>query len=235
MDQIYKFFEILGYTHPLHPPFTHMPTGLVVGALVLAILACRYNHPDFAIAARYSLILALVFSIPAVITGYLDWQHYYGGAWVLGIKVKIILSILLVLLLALGLYVHRESNLCSKGVLPIYLFYFLTVTVLGYYGGGLVIGGKMEKVPVAYQAGEKLYAANCASCHPNGGNTINPSLPVVGSVHLKDFDTFLAFNRNPERPPGPKRLMPAVSEKRITDQQMKELYNYIVNVMHPKG
>ncbi|MCL4501734.1 MAG: c-type cytochrome [Deltaproteobacteria bacterium] len=234
MEMIYSFFEKIGYTHPLHPPLTHMPTGLVAGALVLAILGCRYNRTDLSLAARYSLILALIFAIPSIITGYMDWQHYYGGAWVLAIKIKIICSVLLVVLLALGLYISRKSDVCAKSFLPIYFLYFATVTVLGYFGGGLVVGAKMAKIPAEYQAGEKIYASNCVSCHPNGGNTINPSLPLVGSPQLKDADTFLAFNRNPQKPPGPKRLMPAVSEKRVTDQQMKELYLYIVNVLHPK-
>lgn len=238
MDQIYSFFETLGYTHPLHPALTHMPSGLVVGALVLAILGCRYGRPDLAIAARYCLILALIFSIPSIITGYLDWQHYYGGAWVFAIKVKIITSILLVLLLSLGLYLSRRSDLCSRSSLPIYFSYFVCVTVLGYLGGGLVISERQAKVSPEYQAGEKIYATNCASCHPNGGNTITPTLPLVGSLQLKDFDTFLAFNRHPQIPAGPsgyKRMMPATSEKRVTDQQMKELYRYIVNVLHPKS
>ncbi len=106
---------------------------------------------------------------------------------------------------------------------------------------GQMTPGQMTqaKAPPEYQAGERIYAANCASCHAHGGNTITPGLPVVGSPQLKDFNTFLAFNRNPQRPTGnptgPKRMMPAVSEKRITDQQMKEIYRYIVNVLHPKS
>jgi uncharacterized membrane protein len=239
MEWIYWLFETLGYTHPLHPALTHMPSGLVVGALVLGFLACRYNRPDFAIAARYCLILALIFSIPSAITGFLDWQHYYGGVWVFAIKIKIVFTVLLVFFLALGLYASRKVNLCSKVFLPIYLFFFLSVTVLGYYGGGLVTGEKQGKGPSAYQAGEKLYAANCATCHPNGGNSCMPSMPLTGSPQLKDFDTFLAYNRDPKlpgpHPMCPKRCMPAIPEKKVSDQQMKELYLYIVNVLHPKS
>jgi uncharacterized membrane protein len=239
MDLIYQFFETIGYTHPLHPALTHMPSGLVVGALVLAILACRYHRPDFAVAARYCLILALVFSIPSAITGYMDWQHYYGGVWVFAIKIKIIFTVLLVLLLSLGLYFTRKADSCSKTILPIYLLYFLSVTVLGYFGGGLVISERQGKVPAEYLAGEKIYAANCANCHPNGGNTCLPSLPLAGSSQLKDFETFLAYNRNPKLPgPSPMcpmRCMPAVTVKKVSDEQMKELYRYIVKFINPKS
>jgi mono/diheme cytochrome c family protein len=97
---------------------------------------------------------------------------------------------------------------------------------------------KQAQAPPEYQAGERIYAANCAFCHANGGNTVTPGLPVVGSPQLKDFNTFLAFNRNPQiptNPTGPKRMMPAVSEGKITDRQMNELYRYIVHVLHPKS
>jgi mono/diheme cytochrome c family protein len=96
---------------------------------------------------------------------------------------------------------------------------------------------KQAKAPPEYQAGERIYAANCASCHAQGGNTVTPGLPVVGSSQLKDLHTFWAYIRNPQistNPTGYKRMMPAVSEKRITDQQMNELYRYIVKVLHPK-
>jgi uncharacterized membrane protein len=39
IDTVYLLLEKLGYPHPLHPPLTHMPLGLVTGALVLGFTA----------------------------------------------------------------------------------------------------------------------------------------------------------------------------------------------------
>lgn len=142
MDRIYKFFDAIGYANLFHAPLTRMPTGLVVGAIVLAFLAYRYNRPDFAKASRYLLILALFFLIPASLSGIMDWQHNYNGVWVFAIEIKIILSALLLPLLALGIYITRKNEVCSRGILAIYVLYFLIVVVLGYLGGGLVMGGK---------------------------------------------------------------------------------------------
>jgi uncharacterized membrane protein len=142
MDHIYKFFDAIGYANLFHAPLTRMPTGLVVGAAVLAFLSYRYKRPDFAKTSRYLLILALFFLIPATLSGIMDWQHNYGGVWVFAIQIKIILSVLLMPLLSLGIYMTGKAEVCDKSILAIYVLYFLIVVVLGYLGGGMVMGGK---------------------------------------------------------------------------------------------
>jgi len=95
---------------------------------------------------------------------------------------------------------------------------------MGYFGGELVYGSKPS--PVAnknYQAGEQSYRKNCSACHPNGGNTIDPDVPVKGSLKLKDFDSFLSWIRNPN--PG----MPPYPESRISEEESRELYEYVAH------
>jgi len=142
MEWIYQLFDAIGYKNLFHAPLTRMPTGLVVGAAVLAFLACRYNRSDLAKASRYLLILALVFLIPAIVSGIMDWQHNYRGIWTLAIQIKIILSMLLLPLLLVGVYLTRKAEVCSWTIYSIYILYFLIVVVLGYLGGGMVMGGK---------------------------------------------------------------------------------------------
>lgn len=36
------------------------------------------------------------------------------------------------------------------------------------------------------RTGSQIFARNCNSCHPQGGNTIRPDLPLRGSSKLKD-------------------------------------------------
>ncbi len=84
MDTIFNGFynalHAIGYHDPVHPTLTHMPIGLVVGALVFWFLAWFLTHPSLARAARYCLVLAWLFIFPAVFLGFMDWQHWYQGA-----------------------------------------------------------------------------------------------------------------------------------------------------------
>ena len=44
LDAIYHFLNELGYHHPIHPTEVHMPIGLVVGALVFALVAGLFRR-----------------------------------------------------------------------------------------------------------------------------------------------------------------------------------------------
>lgn len=78
--------------------------------------------------------------------------------------------------------------------------------------------------------GANLFRQNCAGCHANGGNTINPDLPLRGSQQLQDFNTFRIYLRYPTLPNGAPGAMPAFSSGRIQDSQARELYRYLVSL-----
>ncbi|MGA7561932.1 MAG: c-type cytochrome [Desulfobaccales bacterium] len=78
--------------------------------------------------------------------------------------------------------------------------------------------------------GANLFRQNCAGCHANGGNTINPDLPLRGSQQLQDFNTFRIYLRYPTLPNGAPGAMPAFSSGRISDSQLQELYRYLVSL-----
>ncbi len=237
MDFIYQFLESIGYTHPIHPPLTHMPIGLVAGALILRLAARFSDQAPLARAAFYCLVLALVFAVPTVLAGVIDWQHYYSGAWVFPIKIKIALSVLLFILLAGGVGLGWRGNADSKPFLAICLLSFLAVVGLGYFGGELALAPRLcPPAAPGYQAGAKIYATLCAACHPNGGNIFDASLPVRGSKHLADFDDFSSFMRHPHRHDGSPPSMPAFPPEKLPDAQMRELYQYIINTFGtPRG
>ncbi len=102
------------------------------------------------------------------------------------------------------------------------------VVGLGFYGGSPVSGSEKPAVKEDLAAGEKLYVVHCGTCHPQGGNIFNAALPVKKSPTLKDFQTFLAYNRKPDRPDGTKGLMPAIPPERVSDAEMKQIYDYIL-------
>ena len=71
IDAFYAFLEKLGYPHPLHPLFTHLPVGLVTGALLFGLTAWLGRRPALWRTARHCIILALIFLVPTALIGYM--------------------------------------------------------------------------------------------------------------------------------------------------------------------
>jgi hypothetical protein len=99
----------------------------------------------------------------------------------------------------------------------------------GMMGGGMSDsgqGGGKDTAP-SNGRGEEIFVRNCASCHPGGGNTIMPNLPARGAPQLADFDTFLRYLRRPTMPNGSPGPMPAFPEGRISNEEARDLYQYM--------
>jgi len=227
-DFVYEALRRIGYTHPIHPTEVHMPIGLVVGALIFAVVALLFHRQKMTMTPRHCIILAFIWIFPTMLLGYMDWQHYYGGAMLFPIKVKLIAAPVLMLLLLAAIFLGHKYGSTSMKVLPLYFLCFCTVVVLGYFGGQLVYGGRPIHVPEEFKGGEKVYAANCAACHPGGGNLIDPGKPIMHSPLLKDLQVFVEWLRHPAEP------MPAFPASKITDDQAQELYRYIVQVLEKR-
>lgn len=228
MDFLYRISQTSGYAHPLHPPFTHLPIGLVIGAFIFLLLALLLNRQNnLNKAAYYCILLALISSVPAAFFGLTDWLHYYSGAWLFPIKIKIGLTIALSIFLIFGITMEIKNmgGLMTKTI--VYLLCLIVVTGLGYFGGDLVYADKVADVQKDTKIGEELYARNCLICHPNGGNIVTPALPVINSSKLKTVDEFINYNRKPLKSDGSPGTMPAFSKEKLPDQQLRQIYLYI--------
>jgi mono/diheme cytochrome c family protein/uncharacterized membrane protein len=230
IEQVYQFLNSLGYFHPIHPPVTHMPIGLVFGALLLGLLSLIFRQQAMGKAARYSMVIAFVFLFPAALLGYMDWQHYFAGGWLQPIKVKIVLVALLFLFLCAALIFGRKAETVSGKLLVSYLLCFLTAMGLGFFGGQLVYSGKTPVGPPEFREGERLFNNNCSGCHPYGGNIADQSSPLWGSPELKDSNTLLRFIHDPRTDSGKRGIMPPFLPSRVSDAQAKQLWLYIANV-----
>lgn len=234
-DFVYEFLAGLGYTHPIHPTEVYMPIGLVVGAFIFAWIALLFRRPKLAPTALTCVTLALIWVFPTMLLGIMDWQHYYAGAMLFAIKMKLIFAPALLILLAAAVILGYKKGAESKAVLAIYCLCFVTVVILGYFGGQLVYGTKGPAPPESVKAGAKVFSANCKGCHPDGGNILKPNLPLRSAPQLSDFKSFEGFIRDPKLRDGSKGPMPAFPTAKISDQQAKELYQYIGQVIeHPK-
>jgi mono/diheme cytochrome c family protein len=228
-DPIYEFLAKLGYTHPIHPTEVHMPIGLVVASLVFIYIAVIFRRHNLEQTVRHCIILAFIWIFPTMLFGYMDWQHFYAGAWLFPIKVKLATATLLAVLLLLAVIVGHQKGPTSKAAVTLYTLCFLAVVVLGYFGGQLVYGIKGSSAPTNYSTGRKIFATNCSACHPNGTNAIMPNLPLKGSAKLDQFKTFLAFLRDPTLPHGKPGPMPVFPPSKISDSEANELYEYITH------
>jgi uncharacterized membrane protein len=225
IDSLYRFLSNVGYAHPLHPALVHMPIGLVMGAFVFAWAALLFKGRQLALTARYCAILAFLFWFPTVLFGFMDWRHFYHGAWLSPITVKLVLTGIFMILLVIGLVLGSKGREGSRVLLATYGLCLLTVIGLGYFGAQLVYAGKAQAAPEQYKAGERIFLANCSACHPQGGNVIKPDKPLINSPKLKDLKTFIGWIRNPDPP------MPVYSPSKVSDQEAGELYQYAVHAL----
>ncbi len=219
----YGTVERLGYAHAIHPTQVHMVIGLLVGALVFALLARRWKTSSLNLSARHCFLLAAFFAFPAILTGWMDWQYFLSGMWFPVIQGKLALSGLLLLLLGTGFVLGRRGREGTTGVLVIYIFCFFTVGALGYLGGSLVYRGVPAEHTQEFAQGRAIFESNCAGCHPGGGNVSDPDKPVKGSPVLANLEVFENWLRDPAPP------MPAYPPEDLSREEVKKLHEYVVH------
>jgi mono/diheme cytochrome c family protein len=215
-----------------------MPIGLITGALVFFLVAIIFKRKQLELSARHASILALVFAVPTILLGVLDWIHFYHAALIPAIKFKIVLAIVVLALLSLGIALGERVKLRNLTLTLIYSLSFVAAVGLGWFGGNLVFGDSFGSAAAAQTgsqagsasagsaAGSALFADNCAACHPGGGNSIVASLPVKGSKQLASLAAFSGFLRAPSMPGGKPGDMPAFDAGGLSDAQVKDLYAY---------
>ena len=168
IESIYQILAKIGYTHPLHPPATHLPAGLIIGGFVFALLAWIFNRKGLKQTARHCFILALVAAVPTILLGLMDWQHRFGGAYLFEFKMKLALAGILLFLLLVAVVYAALFGTFTKTLLAIYTLCLLAVIGLGYFGGELVYGTKTiaetESKGMASE-GALLFKQNCSACH----------------------------------------------------------------------
>jgi cytochrome c6 len=89
----------------------------------------------------------------------------------------------------------------------------LTATVV------LSVGIMSTVAFAAANSGEAIFKAKCASCHPDGGNIVNPKETIKGIKNSKKIITQVRKGGNG---------MPAFDAKAISDADAKLLADYIM-------
>jgi mono/diheme cytochrome c family protein len=242
IDSLYELLGRAGFTDPLHAPLTHIPIGLVIGAFLFFLAAVIFGKKNLALTARHVSILAFIFVFPTILFGVFDWLHFFKGAFLAPIKYKMVLASAVVVLLAAGIILGSEVKVRTAPLMVVYALAVVAVVGLGWFGGKLVYGGfSPPPEPAAAQGtvsaapaapgGQRLFGANCSSCHPNGGNAIVTELPLKKSKMLESAVQFTAFIRSPKMPDGSAGQMPSFGDDQLTDKQAAELYGYIRSML----
>ena len=229
IETLYILLEKIGYIHPIHPPFTHGPIGAVMVAFCLGIAVLLWRRQNLLMSAYHAIIIAFILLIPTVLAGIMDWQHFYSGAWIFPIQMKIALAITLLILLSITLLVFRNGNVRPSIKIILCTLCLFNVMGLGYFGGQLVYEGRIPAVSENFLPGRKIFVNHCSGCHPNGGNILFPNLPLRTAPQLKSYQTFIEFVRNPTLPNGLKGPMPVFTQSKLSDPQAEELYSYIIH------
>jgi mono/diheme cytochrome c family protein len=111
----------------------------------------------------------------------------------------------------------------------LFMLCLFNVMGLGYFGGKLVYEGRTPIAKDGLFPGRNIFVGHCSGCHSNGGNILFPNLPLRSAPQLVSYEKFIEFVRNPMLPNGSKGPMPAFTQHNLSDQQARELYNYVVN------
>jgi uncharacterized membrane protein len=243
IDSLYRLLASFGFKDPLHAPIVHMPIGLVVGALVFFAIAMLLKRERLVLTARHASILAFAFAFPTILFGVFDWIHFYRGALIPAIRIKMGLAASLLILLSLGIILGSEVKLRVPAMAIVYICSFAVAAGLGYFGGSLVYAkgpvvadspsiGISEARPAPMggekgPAGRGIFESNCSACHAGGGNAIVASLPIKGSGRLASLEAFESFVRSPAMPDGKRGDMPPFGEDALEAGQVKELYAFL--------
>lgn len=231
IEALYAFLRQMGYSHPLHAPMTHLPLGMLIGAFLFALVARFFGKHSLVSTARHCTLLAFLSFFPTVVLGVMDWQHFYGGAWLFPIRMKILLASTLAVLLLICLLLERKAEVMRKTLLLFLTLAVFAASGLGYFGGELVFARQRSPEPATSKLereGAEAFSKSCASCHPRGENPFKPELAPKSGPQLKDVQTFLAYLRNPKARDGSNTVMPPFPEERLSEAEAKAIYQYIL-------
>jgi uncharacterized membrane protein len=139
-EQIFNFLNQIGFAHPIHPALTHVPMGMVMGAIVFRFCSLIPKFKGLARTAYHCVILGFLGMFPTAATGILDWQHRYEGQWENLIIIKMVLAALLTVLMLFIAIKDDPENPGLNKITGAYFFMILLAVGLGFSGGELIFG-----------------------------------------------------------------------------------------------
>jgi predicted heme/steroid binding protein/uncharacterized membrane protein len=135
--------------HP-HPMLVHFPIAFSITPAMFCLLFLITDVRSFETTAFHCLGAGILFSVPAILTGFFTWWLNYGARSMRPIRIKIYLSLIL-FCVALFAFLWRSmfpdvfTSLGTEGIIYLLLIISLVpmVSLIGWFGAGLTF--PMEK------------------------------------------------------------------------------------------
>lgn len=140
VEFIFELLQSIGFNHPVHPAFTHIPMGMVMGGFIFVVFAFIFKKPVLYKTSYHCSVLGLIGIPPTVILGILDWQYSFAGEWLTPIKIKLVMAALMTILLIAIVRVGANAEKSPVKLLVLYGLTLITAINLGFWGGELVFG-----------------------------------------------------------------------------------------------
>ena len=123
--------------HP-HPMLVHFPIAFTISPAIFYFLYLITNVNAFETTALYCLGAGILFSVPAILTGFLTWWLNYQLRPMRPVLIKIVFSALLIAI-ALAAFLLRIILPDRAGIIYLILLLLLipVVSVIGWYGASL--------------------------------------------------------------------------------------------------
>ncbi len=135
--------SVLLAKHAQHVVLIHFPIALFIVGVAFDVVAQWKRNSALAAAAYYNLLVAVVSTLPALLTGIIAWRWQLEGASLRGnLLLHLILGTASTLLIWMVWWIHRQARhhpdrLLSVYRFPVELLGVLFVALTGHLGGFL--------------------------------------------------------------------------------------------------
>jgi len=147
IDKLDKHRDWYRKYHP-HPVFIHFPMGLFFFTTFMQALFLLFKYSPYESAAYYSLFIGVLGSYPATASGIYSWWINYQRLLTRTFKIKLYLSIILLLLtsatLLIRILIPDIAFTYGTGFFIYNILLFMSfpiVTAIGYFGGKITWPG----------------------------------------------------------------------------------------------
>ena len=226
ISAFYSLLKGLNYHHPIHPIVVHVTVGSVVAAFILGILGYLRRKPELGQAARYCLIIALVFAGPTVATGFMDWRHFFSAIFIFPFKMKLILASILLGLLLAGFMLGRRRSGPKPALTLVYAFQPDGCHRAGVLRRGPCLRREKQTPPPKSFNRDRGCTWITAPDVTRREEPLASGLPVRNSPKTARLDSFVAWIRAPRQP------MPGFPNTVISDREAQDLFDYVFHVLN---
>ncbi len=129
--------------HP-HPMLVHFPIVFMISPALFSLLYLLTDVKSFETTAFHCLGAGILFSVPAVLTGYFTWWLNYQAKPMRPVRIKILLSGILMAVAIIAflwrvLFPDVFTSLATEGIVYFLLILSLVpiIAVIGWYGATL--------------------------------------------------------------------------------------------------